>query len=65
MKYALDILHDFEQLILSSSKIPISHNFKNSDVDAPLKDSSSYRRLIDKLLYLTITRFDIQFIRSF
>lgn len=34
------------------------------DVDAPLKDPSSYRKLVGKLLYHTITRPNITFIVS-
>lgn len=59
-KYAFDILHDFGQLGTSPSKISMPHNSKDSDTDIPLKDLSSYKILIGKLLF-TITRPDIAF----
>jgi hypothetical protein len=59
-KYALDILADSGTLPSKPLKLPLEQNFKLTKTSgAPLSDPSSYRRLIGRLLYLTIIRPDI------
>lgn len=61
-KYTLDILHEFGYLGVSPTKLPMKHDLDfKGDNHAPLKDASIYRRLIGKLIYLTITRPDISY----
>jgi len=61
-KYALDILHEFNLLGTAPSRLPMSHNPSPTNKDDQLLDDpQKFRRLIGKLLYLTITRSDIAF----
>ncbi|XP_022853385.1 uncharacterized protein LOC111374861 [Olea europaea var. sylvestris] len=61
-KYTLDILADSGILGSKPTKIPIEQNQGLSkDSGLPLPDPSVYRRLIGRLLYLTITRPDISY----
>ncbi|XP_019175723.1 PREDICTED: uncharacterized protein LOC109171044 [Ipomoea nil] len=61
-KYALDLLKDTGFLSSKPVRTPMIQIAKLSqDSGAPLEDNSQYRRLIGKLLYLTITRLDICF----
>ena len=59
-KYTLDLLVDTSLLASKLTSIPMeqSANFSNS-VGEPILDPSKYRRLISKLLYLTLTNPDI------
>lgn len=60
--YILDILADCEMTNCKTSKVPMEQNIKLSKYDGePIPDPSVYRRLIGRLLYLTITRPDIAF----
>ncbi|XP_042974640.1 uncharacterized mitochondrial protein AtMg00810-like [Carya illinoinensis] len=62
-KYALDILADSRTLGSKPTKLPINQNFKLSkDSGDPISDPSSYRRLIGRLLYLTLTRPDLCYV---
>ncbi|CAH9138265.1 unnamed protein product [Cuscuta epithymum] len=61
-KYTLDILKESGLLAGRPSQFPMEQNLKlRPDDDSPLVDASSYRRLIGRLLYLTVTRPDIVF----
>ncbi|CAH9112219.1 unnamed protein product [Cuscuta epithymum] len=59
-KYTLDILEESGMLAGRPSQFPMEQNLKlRPDDDSPPVDASSYRRLIGRLLYLTVTRPDI------
>ncbi|KAF5477147.1 hypothetical protein F2P56_003819 [Juglans regia] len=59
-KYALDILSDSGQLGARTASFPMEQHLKLSNEDEPLlPDPSIYRRLVGRLIYLTITRPDI------
>uniref|UniRef100_A0A2N9GD76 CCHC-type domain-containing protein n=1 Tax=Fagus sylvatica TaxID=28930 RepID=A0A2N9GD76_FAGSY len=61
-KYALDILNDSGQLGARTASFPMEQNLKLTNQDGtPLSDPSPYRRLVGRLIYLTITRPDIVF----
>ena len=61
-KYALEVLEDSGLLASKPVTFPMEPNVKFSkDQGAPLADPTVYRRLIGRLLYLTITRPDISF----
>jgi hypothetical protein len=61
-KYALKILEDFGLLAAKPSEFPMEQNIKLSRDDGVLlEDPTSYRRLIGRLIYLTITRPDLAF----
>jgi hypothetical protein len=62
IKYALEVLEDFGLLATKPVKFPMEQNLKLSkDEGDHLSDSTSYRRLVGRLLYLTITRPDLAF----
>jgi hypothetical protein len=59
-KYALKILDDFGLLACKPSKCPMDFNLRLSKHEGSLlEDLTSYRRLIGRLLYLTITQLDL------
>jgi hypothetical protein len=61
-KYTLDILQDSGLLAVKPVPFPIDSNLKLSrDAGSLLEDPTSYRRLIGRLLYLTITHPDIAY----
>lgn len=59
-KYALDILQDSGLLGSKPDKFPMEQNLKLTPEDGPLlNDPTKYRRLIGRLIHLTVTRPDI------
>ena len=61
-KYALDILSDTGLLGSKLVTTPTEQNLKLSASDGTLlPDPTTYRRLVGKLLYLTVTRPDISY----
>ena len=61
-KYTLDILSDSGQIGSRPSPFPMEQNLKLRPTDgAPLSDPTVYRRLVGRLLYLTVTRPNIQY----
>lgn len=65
-KYALDILKDSGMEGCRPSAMPMEQNIRldlgdKSNDESPAVDSHRYRRLIGRLLYLTVTRPDIQY----
>jgi len=61
-KYALEILEDSGLLATKPVNFPMESNLRLSRDEGPLlSDPTSYRHLIGRLLYLTITRPDLVF----
>jgi hypothetical protein len=61
-KYTLEILDDCGLLASKPARFPMESNLKLSQSDGVLlEDPSVFRRLIGRLLYLTITRPDISY----
>ena len=61
-KYVLEVLNDVGYLGCKLAKTPMEQNIKLSTYKGEeLKDPSLYRRMIERLLYLTITRPDITY----
>ncbi|XP_026381076.1 uncharacterized protein LOC113275735 [Papaver somniferum] len=61
-KYILDILKDSGLTGSRTSSFPMDAHLKlTSEAGTPLPDPSIYRRLIGRLLYLTVTRPDITY----
>ena len=61
-KYALEILKDARMIACKPCKIPMDQNLKLSKYHGQLlANPGIYRRLVDRLLYLTITRPDLAF----
>lgn len=59
-KYTLDILEDTGFLDERPDSFPLEHNLKFTPTNGLiLDDPTKYRRLVGRLIYLTITRLDI------
>ncbi|XP_075658622.1 uncharacterized protein LOC142628397 [Castanea sativa] len=62
LKYALEILEDASLLGCKPSRVPMDQTLKLSKFDGELlNDSSRYRRLVGRILYLTITMPNVTF----
>ncbi|KAK8949221.1 hypothetical protein KSP39_PZI006154 [Platanthera zijinensis] len=65
-KYCLDLLHDAGYSGCKPTTTPMNANHKlcthTSDTDLPLQNPEYYRRLVGKLIYLTVTKSDISFV---
>jgi len=65
-KYTLDLLKETKINNCQSLKVPLTPNLKlYMDSGEPLEDPNRYRRLVGKLIYLSITRPDISFAVQF
>lgn len=61
-KYTLDILDEAGLLSAKPAKFPTEENLKLSPMEGQaLYDSSKYRRLVGKLIYLMNTRLEISY----
>ena len=61
-KYALDISSESRMLGAKPAGFPMEQNHRlTSEFGSPIADTSKYRRLVGRLLYLTITRSDLQY----
>lgn len=59
-KYTLDILKECGFQVSRPSIFPMEQNLKlKKDDDSPEVNAAQYRRLVSRLLYLTVTRPDI------
>ena len=59
-KYTLEIVHDARMLGCKPARTPMEASLKLSKDDGELlHDAEMYRRVIGRLLFLTITRLDI------
>jgi hypothetical protein len=60
-KYTMDLLNETSLASIKPFKTPINMHYSTYYSKQLLKDPNVYRKLIRKLLYLTITRLDITF----
>lgn len=63
-KYALDLLRDTGLTGAKSSSIPIEQNHKlldNQSESISISNASTYRQLVGRLIYLTMTRPDLSY----
>lgn len=60
-KYATDLISEYGMQKSEPLRLPMDPHLKLTTQGDPFPDPNSYRRLVGKLLYLTITRLDISF----
>lgn len=62
-KYASDILRDFQAICTKGSLVPMEqhHSLQQSSDTPYLSDVTGYRRLVGRLIYLTISRPDLSY----
>jgi Reverse transcriptase (RNA-dependent DNA polymerase) len=61
-KYVLDLLKETDKLKCKPTKTPIETNIKfNNEDGEPLKDINHFQKLVEKLIYLTVTMLDLSF----
>jgi len=61
-KYALDLLEEFKPTNYMPLNLPLNPNVElHAKTGTPLYDPNRYKRLVGKLIYLSITRLDINF----
>ena len=60
-KYALEILEDTSFLASKPSRSPVDPNLTLTQLGSLLADPSQYRKLIGRMIYLTITRPDLAY----
>ncbi|KAI9173831.1 hypothetical protein LWI28_007225 [Acer negundo] len=60
-KYALEIITDARLLGAAPIDTPMERGMKLSDNSDLLKNSTQYRRLVGRLIYLTVSRLDITY----
>jgi Reverse transcriptase (RNA-dependent DNA polymerase) len=61
-KYILDLLKETDKIGCKPAKTPLDTNVKlNSEDGEPLEDVNQFQRLVEKLIYLTITRPDLSY----
>jgi hypothetical protein len=64
-KYILDLLKETEKLGCKSVSTPIDNKYKlNTENGEPVEDINHFRRLVGRLIYLTVTRPNISFFVS-
>ena len=62
LKYALDIIFETGLLGAKPTKTPLEQKHKLALATGPiLKDPTPYRRLVGRLIYLTITRLELSY----
>uniref|UniRef100_A0A6M2F0K6 Reverse transcriptase Ty1/copia-type domain-containing protein n=1 Tax=Populus davidiana TaxID=266767 RepID=A0A6M2F0K6_9ROSI len=61
-KYALEIIDDARLLDATPNHTPMERGLKLSDKSNLLKDPGHFRRLVGRLIYLTVSRLDITYV---
>ena len=61
-KYALEIIKDAGLLGAAPIDTPMERGSKLCEKSEPLKDPGKYRRLVGRLIYLTVSRPDITYV---